>query len=213
MGTRFPCTTVFRFGGRQRRNEIGIAQDGNENTVAGGLGGNTNRGFGGGTVAFSQTALTMSLNTSAPLSPMQDAPISGNDNFVGLEQLGARNVVGLSVTGNNNTIVGSTSSNSPVSGRMAIDLNADFGSASIFDGGESIDGEDRSGNIFPGGGVTGFVDTVTGNFAVQDGVDNQAALKQDGNDNIIAWGQIGNDHMAEITQVGNNNMHLGGQSN
>ena len=82
----------------------------------------------------------------------------------------------------------------------------------MFDGGPAIDGEARSNSIFPGGGVSSWVHSVTGNFAVQDGTGNQAALKQDGQDNLIAFGQIGNNHQAEITQVGTLNMHLGGQN-
>ena len=212
-GGNFNSAAVNVGGGNSNGNQVGIAQNGGQNTVGGGAGGNNDRGFGGGTVSFSQTALTMSQNSSNPLTLSADAQFEGTNNFVGMEQLGFQNVTALAVNGNNNSIMGSTSSNSPVSGRASIDFNGDFGSASIFDGSPTIDGQARSASLTPGGGVSGYVDTVTGNFAVQDGNYNEAVLQQDGNNNIIAWGQRGSFHTAEITQVGNNNFHQGGQSN
>ena len=129
-------------------NQIGIAQDGTRNVVSGGASGNAGRGFGGGTITESQQVLTMTLQSSNPLTLTEDAPISGNGHFVGLDQIGSNNIVALSVSGSNNTIVGSTSSNSPVSGRTSIALNTDFG-VSMFDGNPTIDGEARGANLTP----------------------------------------------------------------
>lgn len=198
-------TAAFSQTAGNNDNQIGVIQDGTQNVVGGGASGNASRGWGGATVNNSQLSITMtdqSTNGSALLAATAaDAPIAGDNNFVGVAQLGARNIMGVKVEGNNNTIAGG-----PLGGSYAtaINFNVDSGT-SVFSPNAMIDGESHTDGLFPGGGVQGYLDSQSNGLAVQAGSDNQAALTQVGDNNIIAFGQISNDNRAQITQVGNGN--------
>jgi hypothetical protein len=118
------------------------------------------------------------------------ARMEGNNNYVGLRQLGSNNVAAVNVNGNNNRIGG------PDTTRNSATLN-DFTHTDFFSSPDTL-------GPASGAGVTGM--------GVQDGVGNEVALVQAGDDNSINFAQVGNDQTAEFYQSGYGNLAVGIQT-
>ncbi|MGM0824318.1 MAG: hypothetical protein ACQEUY_06320 [Pseudomonadota bacterium] len=151
------------------------------------VGGSTNAGGGGATVAlpnFGSFGLEGPDNATA-----QSGVINGDGHFIGLRQDGSNNAMQMSVTGTSNTIRG---------------FSTDPGSASQSD----FNGYTDSGNFFDND--TSFA-SLDDTLAHQNGDFNVGVIQVQGADNDVQFAQTGSFNTAEVYQQGNGNISWVGQ--